>query len=76
MEELKPIRRQMKLFHLERPQRLRLGDEFFRSIPAQPGVYFFSGGPGGELLYIGQSGDLKARVGSYRHVTPEKNARR
>jgi len=75
MEELKPIRRQMKLFHLERPLRLRLGDEFFRSIPAQPRVYFFLGGQG-ELLYIGQSGDLKARVGSYRHVTPEKNAQR
>ncbi|MDB6004586.1 MAG: polymerase epsilon subunit, partial [Prosthecobacter sp.] len=33
-------------------------------------------GQAGELLYIGQSSDLRARIGSYRHVTPEKNPKR
>ncbi len=67
--------RQLKLFHQENPLSARLGVEFFRSLPSVPGVYFFHGGAD-ELLYIGQSSDLKARIGSYRHVTPEKNARR
>jgi excinuclease UvrABC nuclease subunit len=40
-----------------------------------PRVYFFHGGDG-ELLYIGQSLDLRERIGSYRHVTPEKNPKR
>lgn len=67
--------RQLKLFHLENPLSARLGAEFFRSLPSVPGVYFFHGSAD-ELLYIGQSSDLKARIGSYRHVTPEKNPRR
>ena len=54
---------------------MRLGADFFRSLPSVPGVYFFYG-KAGELLYIGQSLDLKARIGSYRHVTPEKNPKR
>ncbi len=66
---------QLKLFHLENPLSLRLGSSFFRSLPALPGVYFFYGSAGA-LLYIGQSSDLKARIGSYRHVTPEKNPKR
>lgn len=67
--------RQLKLFHLENPLTVRLGAEFFRALPALPGVYFFYGSAD-ELLYIGQSSDLKARIGSYRHVTPEKNPKR
>lgn len=69
--------RQMKLFHLESPLLQRLGGEFFQGLPSSPGVYFFfASKAGNDLLYIGQSGDLKARLTSYRHVTPEKNARR
>lgn len=67
--------RQLKLFQLENPLTLRFGSEFFRALPASPGVYFFHDG-GGRLLYIGQSANLRARVGSYRHVTPEKNPKR
>lgn len=66
---------QLKLFHIENPLSVRLGSDFFRSLPSVPGVYFFYG-KDGELLYIGQSLDLKARIGSYRHVTPEKNPKR
>lgn len=67
--------RQLKLFQLENPLTSRLGGEFFRGLPAEPGVYFFYGDDN-RLLYIGQSADLRARVGSYRHVTPEQNPKR
>ncbi len=67
--------RQLKLFQLESPLTLRFGSDFFRALPKSPGVYFFYDGEG-QLLYIGQSSDLRARIGSYRHVTPEKNPKR
>lgn len=67
--------RQLKLFHIENPLSVRLGNEFFLTLPAVPGVYFFYGNEG-TLLYIGQSADLRARIGSYRHVTPEKHPKR
>ncbi len=67
--------RQLKLFHLESPLTLRFGSEFFRTLPQSPGVYFFYDGEG-QLLYSGQSSDLRARIGSYRHVTPEKHPKR
>lgn len=69
------IPQQLKLFQIENPLSVRLGSDFFRSLPSVPGVYFFYD-KDGELLYIGQSLDLKARIGSYRHVTPEKNPKR
>ncbi len=75
MEALRTSSKQLKLFHIENPLSVRLGSAFFRSLPAAPGVYFFYG-QAGELLYIGQSSDLRARIGSYRHVTPEKNPKR
>lgn len=66
---------QLRLFQIENHLSARLGADFFRSLPSVPGVYFFFGADGA-LLYIGQSLDLKARIGSYRHVTPEKNPKR
>jgi hypothetical protein len=75
MEALQTSLKQLKLFHMENPLSIRLGSAFFRSLPSVPGVYFFYGREG-VLLYIGQSLDLKARIGSYRHVTPEKNPKR
>jgi hypothetical protein len=75
MEGSRTFSKQLKLFHLENPLSVRLGSEFFRALPSVPGVYFFYG-QAGELLYIGQSSDLRARIGSYRHVTPEKNPKR
>jgi len=75
MEAVQTPRKQLKLFHIENPLSVRLGSDFFRSLPSVPGVYFFYG-KDGELLYIGQTLDLKARIGSYRHVTPEKNPKR
>ncbi|GEP45752.1 nucleotide excision repair endonuclease [Brevifollis gellanilyticus] len=67
--------KQPQLFRIENPLSARLGNEFFRALPGVPGVYFFYSQTN-ELLYIGQSLDLRSRIGSYRHVTPEKNAKR
>ncbi|MFO1485538.1 MAG: GIY-YIG nuclease family protein [Verrucomicrobiaceae bacterium] len=76
VEDSKPrTPRQMKLFHLENPLTLRFGNEFFRALPQSPGVYFFYDASG-TLLYIGQSSDLRARLGSYRHVSEGKHPRR
>ena len=64
--------RQLRLFNLRDPLTVRFGAHYFRSLPAQPGVYLFYGSED-DLLYIGQSSDLKTRIGSYRHVTTDKN---
>ncbi|HEY2574650.1 MAG TPA: hypothetical protein VGH65_11290 [Verrucomicrobiaceae bacterium] len=53
---------QLKLFRITSPLTARLGNAFFRSLPATPGVYFFYADQG-ELLYIGQSVNFRARIG-------------
>lgn len=67
--------RQLRLFHVPNPLEQRLGKSLFQSIPSVPGVYFFRDASN-QLLYIGQSHDLKARIGSYRHVSQETHPRR
>jgi len=67
--------RQLKLFCLEDPLTTRFGAAFFRALPRSPGVYFFRDADG-RLLYIGQSSDLRARLGSYRHVSLDRHPRR
>jgi len=67
--------RQLKLFQLENVLSMRLGNKFFRTLPEEPGVYFFRGRDG-QLLYIGQSSNLRARLCSYRHVGEGKHPRR
>ena len=68
-------RRQPLLFATTSPLIARFGAEFFGSLPSDPGVYFFYDGAG-RLLYIGQSGCLKHRLRSYRHVDPDRHPRR
>ncbi|MDB6131852.1 MAG: hypothetical protein JWM59_95 [Verrucomicrobiales bacterium] len=68
-------RRQPLLLTMRGPLSGRFGDDFFRALPLGPGVYFFRDAAG-ELLYIGQSGSLRHRVGSYRHVDPDRHPRR
>jgi hypothetical protein len=65
----------LRLFDVANPLGTRIGAAFFRSLPAKPGIYFFYDAAG-VLLYIGQSVDLRARIGSYRHVTPERHPKR
>jgi hypothetical protein len=67
--------RQPLLFRLDNPLTAHFGSRFFAGLPAGPGVYFYYD-DAGRLLYIGQSASLKARIGSYRHVTPERHPRR
>lgn len=65
----------MRLFQVTNPITTRVGAEVFASLPNGPGVYFFYDITG-KLLYIGQSLNLRARVTSYRHVSPERHPRR
>ena len=66
---------QLRLFPSPRPLLELLGGDFFRKIPAKPGVYLFNDA-GGRLLYVGQSANLKQRLRSYCHVIPERNSRK
>jgi hypothetical protein len=66
---------QRLLFRLEDPLTTRFGSAFFAALPESPGVYFFTG-EAERLLYIGQSANLRARLGSYRHVTLDRHPRR
>lgn len=67
--------RQPGLFQLANPLTMRFGAEFFIALPRVPGVYRFYDGAE-RLLYIGQSASLRDRLGSYRHVTPDRHPRR
>ncbi len=67
--------RQPWLFRLDTPLAERLGPDFPARVPSRPGVYFFRDGHG-DLLYIGQSSNLRQRLASYRHVTPDRHPRR
>lgn len=67
--------RQGELFSWENVLTQRFGRAFFAALPQEPGVYFFSD-EAGRLLYIGQSANLRARVGSYRHVVQGRYPRR
>ncbi len=67
--------RQMRLFAPPKPLTERFGAEFFRAIPAVPGVYRMFDGEG-RILYIGQSQNLRDRLNSYRHVHPERDSRK
>jgi predicted GIY-YIG superfamily endonuclease len=67
--------RQLHLFALPRPLIDRLGEAFFRAVPRGPGVYVMTG-EGGRVLYIGQSGNLRARLASYKNARPNRVPRR
>ena len=67
--------RQLRLFGRAKPLLERLGPEFFRSVPKRPGVYVMSRRCG-EILYVGQSGNLRTRLGSYKNAHPDHLARR
>lgn len=70
-----PVWRQPVLLRVGDPLTARFGAGFFRTLPEAPGVYFFRDAHGA-LLYVGQSGNLRGRVGSYRHVSAERHPRR
>jgi len=53
----------------------RIGPEFFRATPRGPGVYLMTGARG-EVLYVGQSGNLRARLNCYKNGNPDALPRR
>lgn len=66
---------QLRLLPAPKPLKERFGAAFFRGIPKVPGVYRMFG-EHDELLYVGQSANLHDRLGSYRHVHPDRDSRK
>ena len=67
--------KQLRLLPASKPLTERLGADFFRELPEKPGVYFMFDGQR-KLLYVGQSQNLKDRLNSYRHVSPDRDSRK
>lgn len=66
---------QLHLFAPVRPLLQRFGDEFFRAVPARPGVYIM-GGEADRVLYIGQSKNLRHRLGAYKNARIDRVPRK
>lgn len=66
---------QLWLFDPPKPLVERFGEEFFRTLPANPGVYLFCGDAEG-VLYVGKAKNLRKRLSSYRVANPERLPRR
>ena len=66
---------QLWLFDPPKPLVERFGEEFFRKVPARPGVYFMCGESEG-VLYVGKARNLRKRLGSYRVANSERFPRR
>jgi predicted GIY-YIG superfamily endonuclease len=64
---------QMLLFADPRPLVERLGSEFFRRLPEQPGVYLMRDAAD-TVLYAGKAKNLRRRLASYRVANPERKA--
>jgi excinuclease UvrABC nuclease subunit len=66
---------QLRLFPLPRPLIDRLGDDFFKSAPPEPGVYIMRGSAD-RILYVGQSKNLRTRLAFYKNANPDRVPRR
>ncbi|MDB6016106.1 MAG: Excinuclease subunit [Pedosphaera sp.] len=66
---------QLHLFDPAKPLLQRFGPGFFKAVPSKPGVYIMSGETG-RILYIGQSGNLRQRLGSYKNARPDRAPRK
>ena len=66
---------QLRLFPLPRPLIERLGDNFFKSAPREPGVYIMRG-QADRILYVGQSKNLRTRLAYYKNANPDRVPRR
>ncbi|HTD85753.1 MAG TPA: nucleotide excision repair endonuclease [Candidatus Binatia bacterium] len=61
--------RQLRLFDHPKPLLTRLGADFFKSLPKSPGVYLMFNDTD-RLLYVGQSSNLRSRLGTYKNANP------
>ena len=66
---------QTLLFLDPRPLVERLGEEFFRQLPARPGVYLMQD-PAQVVLYVGKAKSLRQRLSHYRVANPDRMGRR
>ena len=66
---------QQWLFAPAQPLVERLGRQFFRAVPQQPGVYFMRDATG-DVVYVGKAKNLRQRLRSYRIANPEQMPRR
>jgi hypothetical protein len=67
--------RQLHLLEPGKPLLQRFGADFFRAVPRKPGIYVMSG-EGERILYVGQSKNLRARLGSYKNARPDRGPRK
>lgn len=67
--------RQLRLLAHAQPLLSRMGKDFFRSVPACPGVYVMRSETG-RVLYVGQSKNLRQRLGTYRRANPDHTPRK
>lgn len=66
---------QLWLFDPPKPLVERLGEDFFATLPARPGVYLMCAANEG-VLYVGKARNLRKRLASYRVANPERLPRR
>lgn len=66
---------QLHLFAPARPLLQRFGAGFFRAVPPKPGVYIM-GGEAECVLYIGQSKNLRRRLGAYKNARLDRAPRK
>ena len=66
---------QLRLFPLPKPLIERLGEDFFKSAPREPGVYIMRD-TSDRILYIGQSKNLRTRLAFYKNANPDRIPRR
>jgi predicted GIY-YIG superfamily endonuclease len=66
---------QLLLFADPRPLVERLGLDFFRRLPEQPGVYLMRDAAD-EVLYVGKAKNLRRRLASYQVANPQRKTSR
>ena len=67
--------KQLRFWPEVQPLVTRLGCEFFRQLPMQPGVYLMVD-RAGVVLYVGKARNLRQRLGYYRAANPDRAPRR
>ena len=59
----------------DKPLLRRFGAGFFKGVPSKPGVYIM-GGEVDRVLYIGQSGNLRHRLATYKNACADRTPRK